>query len=260
MELAVHAPDERLRESVGVVDEVEGEAALDEKVALVREVLVLRGDLDDVLRLRIEVEVDLAANATKCARRAYLLSARSGCSRALLQLLVDGARLEYREAAAAELALRVEPGEPPGGDDARRPASPLERERGALHDLLRVADAAGAQDARAGVVAHELVAVVVLLALRVRKDERRLGAELVREVEELVRAAAGRRVQVLGEEHLGERALKVGDRSRLWRRTMPSSTRAARRRHRPRRALDVDDAACGSRRRGRACRRGRAWG
>ena len=52
MELAVLAPDERLRQPVGVMDEVEGEAALDAEVALVREVLVLRGDLDDVLRLR----------------------------------------------------------------------------------------------------------------------------------------------------------------------------------------------------------------
>ena len=52
VELAVLAANERLREPVRVVDEVEGEAALDAEVALVREVLALRGDLDDVLRLR----------------------------------------------------------------------------------------------------------------------------------------------------------------------------------------------------------------
>ena len=71
------------------------------------------------------------------------------------------------------------------------PAAAFEREGRALHDLLRVADAARAEDARVGVVAHEPVAVVVFLALGVGEHEGRLGAELVREVEELVRPAAG---------------------------------------------------------------------
>ncbi len=71
------------------------------------------------------------------------------------------------------------------------PAASFERERGALHDLLRVADAAVAEDARVRVVAHEPVAIVVLLTLRVWEDERRLDAELVRHVAELVRPAAG---------------------------------------------------------------------
>ena len=71
--------------------------------------------------------------------------------------------------------------------------------------------------------------------------ERRLGAELVREVEELVRPAAGRLVQVLREEHLGERALEVRDRP--VRRDDHSFADVGRARgHRPRRALDVDDA------------------
>ena len=211
MQLAVLAADERLGQPVGVVDEVEREAALDAEVPLVREVLVLRRDLDDVLRLRVEVEVDLAADAAERARRPHLLERALGLRRALLELLVDRARRADGEAAATELALGVEPGEPPGRDDARLPAAALERERRALHHLLRVAHAAIAEDAGVRVVAHEPVAVVVLLALRVGEDERRLRAELVREVEELVRAPARRRVQMLGEEHLGERPLEVGD-------------------------------------------------
>ena len=241
VELAVLAAHERLREPVGVVHEVEREAALDAEIALVREVLVLRRDLHDVLRLRVEVEVDLAADAAERAGRPDLLERALGPCRALLELLVDRARRADGETAAAELALGVEPGELPRRDDARMPAAALERERGALHDFLRVADAARAEDARVRVVAHEPVAVVVLVALGVGEDERRLGAELVREVEELVRAAAGRRVQVLREEHLGERALEVRDRPvRRDDHALGDAGRA--RGHRPRRALDVDDA------------------
>ena len=189
----------------------------------------------------IEVEVDLAADAAERARGPHLLERALGLLRALLELLVDRARRADGEAAAAELALGVEPGELPGGDDARVPAAALERERGALHDLLRVADAARAEDAGVRVVAHEPVAVVVLGALRVGEHQRRLGAELVREVEELVRPAAGRCVQVLREEHLGERPLEVGDRA-VRRDDHPFGYAGGASRHRARRALDVDDA------------------
>ena len=73
MELAVLAAQQRLGQAVGMVDEVEGEAALDAEVALVRDVLGLRGHLDDPLRLRIDVEVELAADAAEGARRLHLL-------------------------------------------------------------------------------------------------------------------------------------------------------------------------------------------
>jgi hypothetical protein len=73
VELAVLTADERLRQSIGVVHEVEGEPPLYAEVALVREVLVLRGHLHDVLRLGIEVEVDLATDAAERARRPHLL-------------------------------------------------------------------------------------------------------------------------------------------------------------------------------------------
>ena len=159
MELAVLAAHEWLREPVRVVHEVEREPPLDAEVPLVREVLVLRGDLDDVLRLGIEVQVDLAADAAERAGRPHLLERALGARRAFLELLVDRARRADREAAPAELALGVEPGEAPGRDDARVPSAALERERRALHDLLRVAHAAVAEDARVRVVAHEPVPV-----------------------------------------------------------------------------------------------------
>jgi len=63
VELAVLAADERFGQPVRVVDEVEGEAALDAEVALVRDVVRLRGHLDDSFRLRVDVEVELAADA-----------------------------------------------------------------------------------------------------------------------------------------------------------------------------------------------------
>ena len=50
------------------------------------------------------------------------------------------------------------------------------------------------------------VAVRVRLALGVGQDERRGRTELLREVGELVRPAAGIRVQVLDEQHLRQRA------------------------------------------------------
>jgi hypothetical protein len=121
------------------------------------------------------------------------------------------------------------------------PAASFERERGALHDLLRVADATRAEDAGVGVVAHELVAVVVLFALCVGEDERRVDSELVREVDELVGAAAGRGVQVLREEHLGQRSLEARDRA-VRRDDHPLRDAGGARRQRPRSALDVDDA------------------
>src|SRR5438034_102882 len=110
------------------------------------------------------------------------------------------------EAASAYLTLRLQPGAATRRHDARLRAAALERERRAHHHLLRVAHAARAQDARVGVIAHQLVAVVVQLALRIREDERRLGAELARQLRELVRPAARIRVQVLCEQHLRERA------------------------------------------------------
>ena len=126
VELAVLTAHERLREAIGVVHEVEREAALDAEVALVREVLVLRRDLDDVLRLRVEVEVDLAADAAEGAGGSNLLQCVLRLGRPFLELLVDRARRADGEAAAAELALRVEPREFPRGDDARVPAAALE--------------------------------------------------------------------------------------------------------------------------------------
>ena len=124
MQLAVLAADERLRQTVRVVDEVEGEAALDAEVALVREVLRLGRHLDDVLRLRIEVEVDLTADAAEGAGRPHLLELALGSSRPLLELLVDRARRADGEAAAAELALGVEPRATPRGHDPRLAARP----------------------------------------------------------------------------------------------------------------------------------------
>ena len=228
------AADERLRQPVRVVDEVEGEAALDAEVALVRDVRRVGRDLDDPLRLGIDVQVDLAADAAVRARRLDLLEPALGRLRALLELLVDRAGRADGEAAAAQLALGVEPGEAVRGDDARvRPAA-LERKRRALHDLLRVAHAAVAEDARVGVVAHELVAVLVGLALRVREDERRLGADLLRHVDELVRPAARVRVQVLGEEHLRERACAAPGTSEFVETTMPLGRPGSRRRARGR--------------------------
>src|SRR5262245_1174213 len=126
MQLAVRAANERLGQPVRVVHEVERKAPLDAEVALVREVLVLGGDLDDVLRLGVEGEVDLAAGPAESARRPYLLELALGVRRALLELLVDRAGRAHREAAAAELTLGVEPREAPGRDDARVPAAALE--------------------------------------------------------------------------------------------------------------------------------------
>ena len=156
-----------------MVDEVEGEAALDAEVALVRDVLRLRGHLHDPLRLRVDVEVELAADAAEGARRLRLLERALLDAGAFEELLVDRAGRAGGEAAAAELALGVEPALAPGRDDPRLRPAALERERRALHHLLRVADAAVAEDARVGLVAHQPVAVGVRLALRVREDERR---------------------------------------------------------------------------------------
>ena len=73
VELAVVAADERLGQPVRVVDEVEREAALDAEVALVRDVVRLGGHLDDALRLRVDVQVELAAGAAERAGRLDLL-------------------------------------------------------------------------------------------------------------------------------------------------------------------------------------------
>ena len=194
-----------------------------------------------MLGLGVEIQVDLAADAAERARRPDLLERTLGAFRSLLELLVDRSRGADGETPAAELALGVEPREPPRGDDARVPASALERECGALHDLLRVAHAAIAEDAGVRVVAHQLVAVRVLLALGVRQHERRLDPELVRHVAELVRPAARRVVQVLGQEHLGERLLELGDRPvRGDDHSFRDAGRAGG--QRAGRALDVDDA------------------
>ena len=128
-----------------------------------------------------------------------------------------------------------------GRDDARLGAAALERERRALHHVLRVADAAAAEDAGIGVVAHQLVAVGVRLAAGVREDERRLDAEVEREVEELVGAAAARGRDVLGQQHLGQRPLQLRQAAvRRDRHPLLDADRA--RGHRARRALDVDEA------------------
>ena len=160
---------------------------------------------------------------------------------ALEELLVDRAGRARREAAAAELALGVEPGVAVRRHDARRRASAFERERRALHDLLRVAHAAVAEDAGVRVVAHKAVAVLVALALRVREHERRLGIELAREIVELVRPAARARVQVLGEEHLRQRLAELRDVG-VRGDDHPLGDSGGAGGHRPRRALDADHA------------------
>ena len=115
-----------------------------------------------------------ALRGVSCPPRTSRRSRRSGRRR--------GSRRRARTRCRARRAPR-------SGRCARARRGPRGQGR-ALHDLLRVADAARAQDAGVRVVAHELVAVVVLLALRVGEDQRRLGAELVREVE---RARSGGR-------------------------------------------------------------------
>ena len=100
MELAVLAADQRFGQPVGVVDEVEGEPALDAEVAVVRDVARVRRDLDDPLRLGVDVQVDLAADAAERARRLRLLERRLAPGRrALLELLVDRAGRADRQAA-----------------------------------------------------------------------------------------------------------------------------------------------------------------
>src|SRR5262249_51899884 len=153
-------------------DEVEGEAALHAEVAVVRHVLRVRGDLDDALRLGIDVEVDLAADAAERARRLRLLErALVTRRRALEELLVDRARRADAQAAAAELALSVEPRVPVCRHHAGFGAAALEDEGGALHDLLRVPDTAVAEDAGVGLVAHQAVAILVRLAAGVGEQE-----------------------------------------------------------------------------------------
>src|SRR5205823_3664424 len=103
------------------------EAALDAEVAVVRDVARVGRDLDDALRRRIDVEVDLAADAAERAGRLRLLQrALVVGRRAPQELLVDRARRADREAAAAELALRVEPGVAVRRHDPRLGASALE--------------------------------------------------------------------------------------------------------------------------------------
>src|SRR5262249_40262324 len=98
--------------------------------ALVRDVRRVARDLHDALRLRVHVDVDLAADAAERARRLDLREAALVArGRAVEELLVDGARRARREAAAAELALGVEPRPLPRRDDARVRPAPLERER-----------------------------------------------------------------------------------------------------------------------------------
>ena len=242
MQLAVLAADQRRGQPVRVVDEVEGEAALDAQVAVVGDVGRVRCDLDDPLRLRVDVQVDLAADAAERARRLrlhqpVLVAGR----RALDELLVDRAGRADREAAAAELALGVEPRLAPRRDDPRLAAAALERERGALHHLLRVPHAARAEDAGVGVVAHQQVAVLVGLAPGVRKDDRRIDTEIVGELDQLVRPAGRAAVQVLAEQHLRQRPLELRDR-RVRRDDHPFGDAGRAGGQRPRRALDADDA------------------
>src|SRR4051812_18955211 len=155
VELAVLPADERLSEPIRMVHEVEGKSPLDAEVPFVGDVARIGGDLLDPVRLRIDVDVDLTADAAERAGRLDFLQFALRALRALLELLVDGARRADAEAAATELALRVEPGAPPRGDDARLRPTAFEGKRRALHDLLRVADAARAEDAGVGVVPHE---------------------------------------------------------------------------------------------------------
>src|SRR5262249_47705977 len=65
VQLAVLAADERPGEAVRMVDEVEGEAALDTEVAVVRDVARVGRDLDESLRPGIDVQIDLAADAAE---------------------------------------------------------------------------------------------------------------------------------------------------------------------------------------------------
>ena len=242
-----------------MVDEVEREPALDAEVALVGDVVRLRGDLHDPVRRRVDVEVQLAAHAAEGAGALDLAERLLVAGRGVVEeLLVDRAGRADGETAAAELALRVEPRALPGRHDARLPAAALERERRALHHFLRVADAAVAEDAGVGVVAHQAVAVLVRLPLGIGEHERRARAELLGERDQLVGPSAGRLVQVLAEQHLGERSpvrirRSVGrdDHARRDARRARGSGRGA-----PRRPLRTGD----SRRTARACRRGIASG
>ena len=242
VELAVFAADQRLRQPVGVMHEVEGEPALDAEVAVVGDVRRVRRDLDDPLRLRVDVEIDLAADAAERAGRLRLHQRLFPAGRRpLLELLVDRARRADGEAAAAELALGVEPAAPPRRNHARLAATPFQRQGRALHHFLRVADAARAEDAGVGVVAHQQVAVLVRLALRVGEDERRLDAEVVCQLEELVRPAPRTAVQVLGEQHLGQRPLELRH-GRVRRDDHPCGDPRCAGGQRPRGALDPDHA------------------
>ena len=171
-------------------------------------------------------------------------SARSGSDVPLLGTSRRSRRSGRRRGSRRRARTRCRASAAPrSGRCARRRAAPFERERRALHHLLRVADAAVAEDARVRVVAHQPVAVVVRLALRVGEDERRLGAELAREVGELVRPAArvlrsGARTSSISVSVSAQLAASVA----FVETTMPSRDARRAGRQRPRRALDVDDA------------------
>ena len=102
-----------------MVDEVEREAALDAEIPFVRHVMRFRRDLDDPVRVGVDVEVELAADAAEGARRLDLRQRALLHASAGEELLVDRSRRAHGEAPAAELALGVEPRLAPGRDDAR---------------------------------------------------------------------------------------------------------------------------------------------
>ena len=261
MQLAVLAADQGLGQPVGVVDEVEGEAALDAEVAVVRDVRRVGGDLDDPLRLRVDVQVDLAADAAERAGRLRLGSPRlvrrparppRTSRRSRRSGRPRGSRRRARTRCRASRLPHV-------GTMRASAAAALERERRALHHLLRVADAARAEDAGLGVVAHQQVAVLVRLALRVRQHDRRLDAEILGERDELVRPPA--RDSRSGARRGASRSASAGTAAPTSSSRRPSPRRPASRRRAsaaasPRRRRRTS----GSRRRGRACRRGRGSG
>ena len=222
VELAVLAADERLGQAVRVVDEVEGEAALDAEVALVRDVLRLRGDLDDPLRLGVDVEVDLAADAAERAGRLRLLelplldarrprgtsrrSRRSGRRR--------GSRRRARTRCRARSAPRSGRSAPPArGPRARAPSTASPPACSGRSGCRGCTCRARSPSAGCGPRTGSRFA-----------SGRTSGASAPSsrgEVDELVRPAAGVGVQVLGEQHLGQRLPELRHLSSSWRRPSP---------------------------------------
>ena len=260
LQLSVLTADERLGQAVRMVDEVEREAALDAEVALVRDVLGLRGHLDDPLRLGVDVQVELAADAAERARRLHLLERPLLDARALEELLVDRAGRAGGEATAAELALRVEPAAAPGRDDPRlRARDPRARARSTAsppacngHSGCRGCTCrARSPSAGSGRRTAPASRRGARTAPRRRAPRRGRSAR-----------SADRRDRRSGARRGASRSASsaAAARSSSSRPPCPLADAGRARRQRPWRALDVDDAHPAAAVRRRACRRGRASG